>query len=159
LPAGRIRAGADASGFRHLLLPVDEGSTIDGLFDGRSITFRTRPLIVDGERVTFAALTCTRGELFPEFSTLAADILTAVEAQPSTLVAAATHVLSDWRELLRALGGRGLDRNKVTGLYGELHLLEQIVLRDPSRRTDCWTGADATRHDFQRGTVVAEVKT
>jgi hypothetical protein len=159
LPDGRARAGADSSGFRHLLVPVEEDAAVDGLFDGRSILLRRRPLIVEGSLSTFAALTCTRGELFPEFSTLAADVLAAVEADPRRPLRAVRSVLTDWRELLRSLGGRGLDRNAVTGLYGELLLLEQIVRADPRRRTDCWRGADAARHDFQRGSTVAEAKT
>jgi hypothetical protein len=159
LPEGHVRAGADASGFRHLLIPLQTEAQVDGLFDGKSILLKRRPLVVDGSTTNFAALTCTQAELFPEFTTLVADVVSALEAHPPDLLTAVEAVLSDWRELLRVLGGRGLDRNAVTGLYGELFLLEQIVRLDPLRRSDCWTGPDAARHDFQRGAVALEVKT
>lgn len=159
LSGGHVRAGADAAGFRHLLFPVDDNEPVEGVLDGKAIILRRRPLVVEDQPITFAALTCTRGELFPEFSTLAADILGGVEQDSDQPLRVVRGVLADWRELLRSLGGRGLSRNGVTGLYGELLVLEEVVLADPRRRSDCWTGADAQRHDFQRGPVIVEAKT
>jgi hypothetical protein len=158
LPSGAVMVGVDTSDERHLLIPIDEHSAVRASVSGRWVRLAKRQLVVEGQLRTFADLSCSRPDLYDEFTVLAAEVVDAVAADVSRPVDAVNAVLSDWRELLRALASGRLDRGAVIGLYAELAVLEWVVHLDPRRRIDCWTGPTGGRHDFQRRAVALEVK-
>ena len=69
--------------------------------------------------------------------------------------------LSDWQQLLRRLGPRGLSREAQQGLWGELWTLREVVAPVAGMRgaVDGWRGPMGTDQDFQLGTTCVEVKT
>ena len=69
--------------------------------------------------------------------------------------------LSDWQQLLRRLGPRGLTREAQQGLWGELWTLREVVapVAGMSGAVDGWRGPMGTDQDFELGTTCVEVKT
>ena len=69
--------------------------------------------------------------------------------------------LSDWQQLLRRLGPRGLSREAQQGLWGELWALREVVSPVAGMRgaVDGWRGPMGTDQDFQLGATCVEVKT
>ena len=69
--------------------------------------------------------------------------------------------LSDWQQLLRRLGPRGLSREAQQGLWGELWALREVVspIAGMSEAVDGWRGPMGTDQDFQLGAICVEVKT
>ena len=69
--------------------------------------------------------------------------------------------LSDWQQLLRRLGPRGLTREAQQGLWGELWALREVVAPVAGLReaVDGWRGPMGTDQDFQMGATCVEVKT
>ena len=69
--------------------------------------------------------------------------------------------LSDWQQLLRRLGPRGLSHEAQQGLWGELWALREVVAPATGMRAavDGWRGPMGTDQDFQLGGICVEVKT
>ena len=69
--------------------------------------------------------------------------------------------LSDWQQLLRRLGPRGLSREAQQGLWGELWALREVIAPVAGMRSavDGWRGPMGTDQDFQLGATCVEVKT
>ena len=69
--------------------------------------------------------------------------------------------LSDWQQLLRRLGPRGLSHEAQQGLWGELWALREVVSPVAGMRgaVDGWRGPMGTDQDFQLGSTCVEVKT
>ena len=69
--------------------------------------------------------------------------------------------LSDWQQLLRRLGPKGLSREAQQGLWGELWTLREVVSPVAGMRgaVDGWRGPMGTDQDFQLGSTCVEVKT
>jgi hypothetical protein len=156
--AGRVMAGVDRDGARYLLVPIDIDDDVVGDGSGRWITFERIELMVEEARSAFAALRCTRRDLFDEFRILAADILDEVGRSSGPPGEAVRSVLSDWRELLQALGRQVLTRERMIGLFAELLLLEDLAALNQDAALESWRGPLGARHDFQRGAVSVEVK-
>ena len=69
--------------------------------------------------------------------------------------------LSDWQQLFRRLGPRGLTREAQQGLWGELWAMKEVVAPVAGMRgaVDGWRGPMGTDQDFQLGDTCVEVKT
>ena len=69
--------------------------------------------------------------------------------------------LSDWQQLLRRLGPRGLSREAQQGLWGELWTLREVVapVAGMGGAVDGWRGPMGADQDFEMGTTCVEVKT
>lgn len=65
--------------------------------------------------------------------------------------------LRNWRELLARPPGQVLDENQLAGLYGELEILETILVHSGS--IGAWTGWQRDQNDFRLPGLVIEVKT
>ncbi|MFP4512484.1 MAG: PD-(D/E)XK motif protein, partial [Acidimicrobiales bacterium] len=95
--------------------------------------------------------------LSEEFRRLTADMAARIEAEPSSANRICHQVLGRWRELLH--GRRpALGPEALTGLFGELHALHQVVERDPARRIELWTGPTGAPHDLTTPSAELEVK-
>ena len=66
-------------------------------------------------------------------------------------------VLASWRALL-AREAAQLDRDKILGLFGELHVVGRLADRDPQCALQVWTGPAGAPHDFGDRNAL-EVKT
>lgn len=153
---GEIRLGLDASGLKHLLLPVG-GATFRPDVRSRGVTLSRLPLIVDGSEVVFADLHCRIATLGLVFDRLVDDVLKRVNVGGLAPVDACHVTLDEWRAMLQT-AGEELSRETLLGLTGELEVLRLICEKDPRAAMAAWTGPRKTVHDFVAGTSALEVK-
>ena len=68
--------------------------------------------------------------------------------------------LQTWNRFLKEHGHAGLTEDEVRGLFAELWLLRERVLRalPPAEAIRCWTGPDTEAQDFKHGNNAVEVK-
>lgn len=158
VPAGALCAGRDMSGNRHLLVPVPAGSAIQPDERSEAVQLRGRELIAQGKRRLLIDVVCYSEELEDLFERLAMEVCERLTARPAEALIIPARVLSRWRQLLE-LRIRTLGINQSAGLFGELHVLHQTVLADPSRRVDHWQADHKAVHDLRRGSTAIEVKT
>src|SRR5688572_5139410 len=59
-----VMVGIDATGARHLLVPVASDVDHDGDTAGTAISLRVRSLVIDGHERLFLDLMCSRPDLF-----------------------------------------------------------------------------------------------
>jgi hypothetical protein len=154
-----LMVGVDSLGARHLLIPIPADVAVPTGSSGPAIGLRKRSLIVDAHERTFADLSCSRKDLFDEFVVVARDVIRAVTSNETDAAEEAAEVLASWRELLRAFATPRLDKNGIIGLYGELLILDRLQEFDARKAAEAWTGPTGGRYDFQRGSLMLEVKT
>ena len=97
------------------------------------------------------------------FDLLVRDLVDAAE-QPEDEGAGLTRFLarlSNWQQLLRRLGPRGLTREGQQGLWGELWVLRDVVapVTGLNEALNGWRGPLGADQDFQLGATCIEVKT
>lgn len=97
------------------------------------------------------------------FSVLAADLVNAVVAESSAPESLRRCVdrLCMWQGLFERLSPEGLSEERQRGLFGELAVLDRMILRDAGNleRVAAWMGPDGGHQDFVLGSVAVEVKT
>jgi hypothetical protein len=97
------------------------------------------------------------------FAILSADLVDAVrsEASPTAALRRCIDRLSMWQGLFERLPAEGLSEEAQRGLFGELAVLEEIVLGAlaPLEAVSAWTGPDPSNQDFVHAGVALEVKT
>ena len=167
LPAGRrdFFLGLETPSRNRMLILRVSAKSVEGLpevQDSRGLTVRllSRESEGDGVEVVLALMDSEQWDLF---DLLVRDLVGAAE-QPRDEREGLTRFLarlSDWQQLLRRLGPRGLTREAQQGLWGELWVLREVVapvvgLRDA---VDGWCGPMGADQDFQMGTTCVEVKT
>jgi hypothetical protein len=159
LPAGKILLAVDGEGIRHLLVPLisREGVAEDRKSSGVQIIFRE--LLENQTKQLFADVVCLKPHLHELFSILASEMLERL-GNDSNLppVQICKKVLERWRELLESDASPLLGTEILSGLFGELWHLREIVRLNP----DClesWEGPHGARHDISTGTTALEVKT
>jgi hypothetical protein len=155
---GRVLLGIDELDQHHLLLPVASGTVVDADTSSGGVQIRAFDLMEGGSIRSFADVMCTKPHLNEMFSLLLTEIagqITATEDRPDQI---ARRVLEKWRELL-ALGPSLLPPlQSLTGLFGELHCLRELVRRSPAAQQH-WVGPSHARHDFVTPWGALEVKT
>lgn len=68
--------------------------------------------------------------------------------------------LEKWQALFEKLKGEGLTSSEQQGLYGELHFLQKIIIRQNAiAALNAWVGTDKEIRDFQYNDWAIEVKT
>lgn len=154
-PHGPLRIGIDATGARHLLLPV--ASEVD-VRDERSsgVGLSTRVLLVEGFPTRFADLVCRRRDLDGVFTGLCADVCERAIDDPVGAGERLASTLAGWRDLL---SGRQepWNRSRLAGLFGELLVLERVLTLRPSA-AGSWVGPVGAPQDFRSPRHAIEVK-
>ncbi len=66
-----------------------------------------------------------------------------------------------WIQLLRSLGDAGMSEERRRGLFGELRMMQRLLLAgvDQHMVVSSWTGPDGADQDFQMPGLAIEVKT
>jgi hypothetical protein len=104
----------------------------------------------------------TSNELREVFTPLVSDIADAASSAPDTLgaVRMAIDRFRRWQDLLKAVSVNGLGDEARRGLYGELLVLNDLVLpaRGAYSAVQAWTGPQGTDQDFQLRQGAIEVK-
>lgn len=97
------------------------------------------------------------------FAVLSADLVDAVISEKTAAAALRRCInrLSLWQGLFERLPAEGLSEEAQRGLFGELTVLEDLVLGalDPFEAATAWTGPDPKNQDFVHQGFALEVKT
>jgi hypothetical protein len=97
------------------------------------------------------------------FAVLAADLINAVIVEPSAPLALRRCVdrLCMWQGLFERLSPEGLSEERQRGLFGELIVLNSLVMQEGALLSgvSAWTGAEAHHQDFITDGIAIEVKT
>ena len=160
LPAGRRRLLSWAwrlpPGIRMLVLRV-AASSVEGLPDvpdsrGLNLRLVSREAGSDEVEVVLALSESQHRDIF---DLLVRDLVGAAEQPHDEREGLVRFLarLSDWQQLLRRLGPRGLTREAQQGLWGELWALREVVapVAGMSGAVDGWRGPMGTDQDFQAG--------
>lgn len=90
------------------------------------------------------------------------DIINSISDLPTEYEAyiATIGVISKWKKLFDRINTSCLSEEKVKGLWGELHVLKEIILatKDPILSIGIWTGWDFEDKDFTHKNKALEVK-
>ncbi len=109
-------------------------------------------------------LTLTDNELVNSFSVMCYDIAERSKRGETTEAAAviAIESLRDWAALLKRRGQKGLSRNEVMGLWGELSTLDALLVSRPSNPYQIiqgWGGPNGDQRDIGFNGYRIEIKT
>lgn len=157
MPAGKPLFAVDGDGLRHVLLPVPIEYSVTQDKTSAGVHILSHELIDEMRRRRFVDVVCLKPHLNDVFSLVAREIIDAVRQDSSSPDRTCHRVLSRWRELLSREAVAGATHETLTGLYGELLQLREIVRRDPTR-TATWVGYAGSRHDFVGRDISLEVK-
>lgn len=157
-PWGPVCLAVDASGHRHVLVPVPAGSRLRS--DRRSAGVHTGPqtLVDQSVKRTFLDLVCLRPHLYDVFLRIAMEVVDRINERQAAPDACAIQVLERWRALLSRGQRPGPSNEVLTGIFGELLHLERMVQRDPAA-VRLWTGPTGGVWDFTGHGHALEVKT
>jgi hypothetical protein len=156
--AGALNAGVDNEGRTHLLVPVQPGTKVSVDRRSRAVTVDRRELLVGGQRRIYVDVVCLAPELGDVFERFAAEICERVRDEPTRAAAIPAAVLANWRRLFEG-SASAMSREQLAGLFGELHVLDQMLTSDPAGRVDHWQTTTRAVHDFVRAGTAVEVKT
>lgn len=157
LPFGEAKVGVDATGGRHLLVPVSADAPLREDRRSAALTIRALDLAGEGTSVRYADLACHDSKLELVYERLVEDVLGRIEKDPQQPIPAIHKALHDWRALL-APSGAPLDRESLLGLVGELTVLNTLLAAGDATALDAWKGPAGGIHDFERGGCAIEVK-
>jgi len=121
---------------------------------------RMKLLDVDEVRIgdrPFLRACCRRKSFFREAYLLFTAVIDRVVVDGAEPVHALMAEIGAIQELLKVEGV--LSRERQIGLFGELLLLDDLVLLNGPSLVACWTGPQGERHDFRIDKLEFEVKT
>ena len=125
----------------------------------KSIGVTGRRDVAGTESITVTLLDSSLADIF---NVLVADVASAVaEAEgPAEGIVALNSRLGRWQQLLARVREGGLTPAEQRGLFGELHVLNELLVPalGASGGLQCWTGPLAANQDFQGENWAIEVK-
>lgn len=148
--------GWDGQSRRHFLVPLPEAAAFAPTFKSAGLFVRTRTLLRDGVERSFLDLVCLSPALNEVFSHLVLDVLQSMRADEPDAAGICLRVLEEWKELFGS-GTAGLSRERITGLVGELIVLDRLTRANPATLAS-WDGPLGGIHDFRSGRTALEVK-
>ncbi|WP_030686892.1 PD-(D/E)XK motif protein [Streptomyces sp. NRRL B-1347] len=153
---GPLAVAVDRDRHRHVLVPIPSHRKIRPGLNGPTLLLRKRPLEGADSYQTYADLACLREDLNDLFTELCVDVLDEAKRLPHNPTKALYRALDRWKALFRTHSDP-LNAAQLSGLYGELLVLNRLVAKDSSAHR-CWRGPDRYRHDFAAGVTAIEVK-
>lgn len=159
-PSGRLRDAIlvkDHVGLIHLLARLPQGREQFDVPLGRVL--RARWIETQGEDgpAIWLDTACLDARLIRTFLSLIGEMLDRADASGRPCIDELAEVLESWRAAIARTRG-AMDRNRITGLFGELTVLEQLAQQDPRAALSAWKGREGAPHDFMRANAL-EVKT
>ena len=154
---GQVRIAIGSAGEPRLLVPV--GSPAAGTSNAGSynLLLTRSSFRLAGKLEHFIDITLRAPQLTRVFTELVEEILKRLDS--GTGPTAAVHgTIQDFRNLLSRTPESEVPLTKLSGLVGELVVLETLTARLPAA-VESWNGPDAQRHDFRRRNIAIEVKT
>lgn len=156
--AGKLLLAISHDGQRHLLVPVATSEVVLDDTRSRGVHIRRIELIDGDQRRLFLDVVCRLPHLDQLFSAIAAEMVGELSSASDSASPVCHRVLQRWREMIERERLRLLGKDQSVGLFGELHLLSELVHHSTSA-LEAWIGPDAGRHDFRRAATALEVKT
>jgi len=155
---GAVLLALDASGLRHVLVPV--AADFETVHDRRSggVHLTTRLLIDDAGQRQFLDLACQKLHLNNVFAHLSEEALSSLNQDRGNPFQACRQALQRWRELLDREPSSFLPTEALCGLFGELWHLARIANLN-FQGILSWQGPHGARHDFTAAGWALEVKT
>ncbi len=155
---GAVLLAVDASGLRHVLVPV--AADFPAAHDRRSggVHLTTRPLVDDSGQRQYLDLACQKAHLNSVFAHLAEEVLGLLRSRAIKPLQACHQTLQRWRELLDREASNVLSTEALCGLFGELWHLARIAAKS-TQGLSAWQGPYGARHDFTTEGYALEVKT
>ncbi|MHB1529886.1 MAG: PD-(D/E)XK motif protein [Acidiferrobacteraceae bacterium] len=155
---GAVFLALDASGLRHVLVPVADD--FQAVHDRRSggVHLTTHPLVDAAGQRQFLDFACQKQHLNSVFTHLADEVLAALCDNSDRPFQTCRETLQRWRELLDREMPTILSTEALCGLFGELWHLARVAEIDP-QGISAWQGPHGARHDFTVAGCALEVKT
>jgi len=154
-----VYIAVDSTRRRQILVTLPSGSEPLKAITTRGLEVRTDELrIGDSTPHIFIQLVCLHASHNSMFSSLAANILSAVGADPSDPKSAVARCLDHWRSFWAA-EQFNLTHEEALGLFGELWFLYRWLGPLSINKINHWQGPLGARHDFQSAEASVEVKT
>jgi hypothetical protein len=139
----------DTMAQEHLLIQVASDAPLVDDSYSEGVRLGVRILLDGGRLLNYVDLALGKPHLVSLFAVIVSEVLELLKDQPGTAPAlAASHVLERWRELLAA-AGRPIGLERLTGLFGELWQLREIVRQAGPQAVTAWTGPSGAKHDFE----------
>jgi hypothetical protein len=154
----KLQLGADHEGHLVLLVPWSGNTALPRNSAGLTIDRTWLAPKPDADPSEWLVLTCRQPHLSGTFLDLAAALIVEIRDHPGGASDRCIRGFLRWRELFSPPSGAVSD-TVLTGLLGELVVLETLVGRYGPGAIDCWLGPDGGRHDFSIGDSHLEVKT
>jgi len=155
---GSVRHAVDRLGRRHLLIPLTDGQEAIEDRNSCGVSLSGRELVDRNRAGRYLDVSCEMVQLRDLFAVFSDDLLERLSAEHAPPAAVCSSVLERWRELFNPVRGALLGSRALAALLAELHVLEQIADRSPSRAVRTWTGPDKARADFTGARAAVEVK-
>jgi len=155
---GSVRHAVDRLGRRHLLVPLADGQEATEDRNSCGVSLSGRELLDRNRAGRYLDVSCEMVQLRDLFAVFSDDLLERLSVEDTPPAAVCSSVLERWRELFNPARGALLGSEALVGLLAELHVLEKIAARSPSRAVRMWTGPDKARADFTGARAAVEVK-
>lgn len=156
---GAVVHAIDGNGHPTLLVPVPSDTDTNLDWENRSVAFGYRTIRLDDGQKSFLALQCKSERLLPQFALLVDDILESIAEDIENANMVTRRVVERWREMLMDSKQPLLGETQLSGLFGELVFLEELVAHHGPSALLAWTGPLGNRHDFEFTNASFEVKT
>lgn len=143
-----------------LLLPISSNENLTELISNSSAALRFDERIYDiehGRAQKYLLIWSPVRELESVFADVSAQILVRIQRGES-VVEATLNTTNDFRSLFYEQEVITVGREEVSGLVGELYLLNRMLDFDKSAYLS-WLGPLGDRHDFRNDALAVEVKT
>lgn len=157
-----VFAGRDSRGFPHLLVPIQaKAISVDSYQPSTGLKVVISSFNISGVDKHYVDITCLRADADDIFGAMCNDYCQKISENVETadLLTTFDSTIEKWREILKAIVEKEPSENEITGLIGELLVLESAIKEFGPSAIDFWFGQDRTRHDFEFPGVTVEVKT
>jgi hypothetical protein len=152
-----VCVGKDKQARRHLLVPLPKCKSSAPVFNSSGLSVRTRRLLRANSENLFLDLVCLSPGLNEIFSHLVFDVLQTMRKEEPDAAEICFNVLEEWKDLFGS-GSAGMGKEQITGLVGELVILDKLTTLNHSMLTN-WAGPVGGIHDFRHESRALEVKT
>lgn len=152
--AGEVLAAVDTEDNFVVLVPLSHGEDVPIDQSGSSVRLKR----YEAAGKAYVGVVCLKPDLNDIFLMFVRDL---VEFLPTSGNACETVVdaVYRWRTLFAEADRNGLlTLPQIAGLLAELQTLEKILIKDPLRDLDVWTGPNKSQHDFRTAAHALEVK-
>ncbi|YCK80834.1 PD-(D/E)XK motif protein [Arthrobacter sp. D3-18] len=152
--AGELQAAVDMDGHFVVLVPLTHGETVPS--DNTASTVQLRRQEAGGK--AYVGVSCLKPDLNDVFLMFVHDLIRSLPHR-GKVCDVVVDVVHRWRSLFaEAEKAAILSIPQIIGLLAELHTLENILIGDPYRDLNVWTGPGKSQHDFRTVGHALEVK-